>query len=64
MSVAEAMAAGVPVMATRAGDTPELVERERTGLLVTPGRSEELADAERREPDHLGFHVETSVLPL
>jgi glycosyltransferase involved in cell wall biosynthesis len=45
MAVAEAMAAGVPVVATRAGGTPELVEHEKTGLLVTPGNSEELADA-------------------
>ena len=45
MCVAEAMAAGVPVVATRAGGTPEVVEHEKTGLLVTPGRSEELANA-------------------
>ena len=45
MAVAEAMAAGVPVIATRAGGTPELVEHNQTGLLVTPGRSDELAGA-------------------
>jgi glycosyltransferase involved in cell wall biosynthesis len=45
MSIAEAMAAGVPVIATRAGGTPELVEHNQTGLLVTPGRSDELAAA-------------------
>ena len=45
MSVAEAMAAGVPVIATRAGGTPELVEHNQTGLLVTPGKSDELAGA-------------------
>jgi glycosyltransferase involved in cell wall biosynthesis len=45
MAVAEAMAAAVPVVATRAGGTPELVEHGRTGLLVAPGRSDELADA-------------------
>jgi glycosyltransferase involved in cell wall biosynthesis len=45
MAVAEAMAAGVPVIATRAGGTPELVEHNQTGLLVTPGRSDELAAA-------------------
>lgn len=48
MSVAEAMAVGVPVVATRVGGTPELVEHEKTGLLVAPGNSEELADAIRR----------------
>jgi glycosyltransferase involved in cell wall biosynthesis len=35
-SVIEAQAAGVPVVATAAGGTPELVQHERTGLLVPP----------------------------
>lgn len=33
----EAMASGVPVIATAVGATPELIEDGRTGLLVAPG---------------------------
>ena len=39
----EAMAAGLPVIAARAGATPEVVEHERTGLLVPPSDPEALA---------------------
>jgi glycosyltransferase involved in cell wall biosynthesis len=41
----EAMAAGVPVVATRVAGIPELVEDRRSGRLVTPGRADELIDA-------------------
>lgn len=41
----EAMAAGVPVVATRAGGIPEIVEDERTGFLVPPRVPEALARA-------------------
>jgi glycosyl transferase family 1/glycosyl transferase family 4 len=44
-----AMAAGVPVIATRVGGLPEIVEHERTGLLVdSPPAPEELAAAVQR----------------
>jgi glycosyltransferase involved in cell wall biosynthesis len=44
----ESMAMGVPVVATRISAIPELVEDERTGLLVPPGRPEEMAGAMAR----------------
>jgi glycosyltransferase involved in cell wall biosynthesis len=42
--VAEAMAAGLPVVATRVGGTPEMVSAE-TGQLVEPHRPDQLAAA-------------------
>jgi glycosyltransferase involved in cell wall biosynthesis len=44
----EAMASGVPVVATRITGVPELVEEERSGVLVPPGRADLLADALER----------------
>ena len=41
----EAMASGLPVVTTRIAGIPELVEDGRTGLLVSPGRSDLLVDA-------------------
>ena len=41
----EAMASGVPVVATRVSGIPELIESERDGLLVEPNSPEKLADA-------------------
>jgi glycosyltransferase involved in cell wall biosynthesis len=41
----EAMASGVPVIASRVMGIPELVEDDVTGLLVAPGRADALADA-------------------
>ncbi len=41
----EAMAASKPVVATRAGATPEIIEDGEQGLLVAPGNPSALADA-------------------
>ncbi len=42
---AEALAAGLPVVACRVAAVPEIVEDRRTGLLVNPGSPAELATA-------------------
>ena len=44
MSVAEAFACGVPVIASRLGAMAEIVEDGRTGLLFEPGNAEDLAE--------------------
>lgn len=41
----EAMAAGLPVILGMVGDAADLVRREETGIVVTPGTPEELAAA-------------------
>jgi colanic acid/amylovoran biosynthesis glycosyltransferase len=41
----EAMAMGVPVVTTRIAGIPELIENGHSGVLVAPGRADEIADS-------------------
>lgn len=63
VSLMEAMALGIPVVATRTGAVPELVEDLVTGLLVPPGNAWALAMAVERlatEPTLTDQLVETA----
>ncbi|MGH8518366.1 MAG: glycosyltransferase [Panacagrimonas sp.] len=51
VSLLQASAAGVPIIASRAGGMPEAVADEQTGLLVPPGDAVALAAALRRMLD-------------
>lgn len=42
-AIMQAMACGIPVVSTRVGAIPEVVDHERTGLLVAPRSAEALA---------------------
>ena len=45
LSVLETMALGKPVIGTRVGGVPEMIEHDRTGILVPPSDEAALADA-------------------
>jgi glycosyltransferase involved in cell wall biosynthesis len=45
LAAAEAMAAGVPLIASSAGSLPEVVDAPRGGILVPPGDARALAEA-------------------
>ena len=61
LAVVEAMAAGVPLVASRTGGIPELVDDGRTGLLVPPGDARALADALRLLLDHPSLRATLSM---
>lgn len=44
-SIIEAMRASLPIVATNVGGNPELIENEKTGLLVNPEKGEEISRA-------------------
>jgi glycosyltransferase involved in cell wall biosynthesis len=41
--ILEAMASGTPVLATSTGGTPEIIEHQKNGWLITYGNDDELA---------------------
>lgn len=47
MAVIEAMASGLPVVATAVGGLPDLIQDHVTGLLVQPGRPDQIIEALR-----------------
>jgi glycosyltransferase involved in cell wall biosynthesis len=48
LTIAEAMAAGVPVVAARVGGIPGMVENGKTGLLVDPTDDKNIADGVKK----------------
>lgn len=57
----EAMASGVPVVASGISGIPELVEHDRSGLLVEPRNATAIADAIERIADEAGLAERLSV---
>lgn len=62
VSAMEAMAIGVPVIATNIAGTSELIEDGKTGLLVRPSDSKALADAIIEMMENYSFRVRAAEL--
>lgn len=45
LSLLEAMSYGIPIVASAVGGVPQVVQTGKNGILVNPGRSDEIADA-------------------
>jgi len=45
LSILEAMASGIPIVASKVGGIPDLITHNREGLLINPGDDKGLADA-------------------
>jgi len=65
----EAMASGIPVIASAAGGILDVVEHERTGLLIPPGRQDDRAFAAailrlKREPEFRQFLIENALIEV
>ena len=58
LSLVEALAASLPVVATSVGGVPEIVEHEHTGLLVPPDNAPALAHAITRLQQNLSLATE------
>jgi glycosyltransferase involved in cell wall biosynthesis len=62
VSAMEAMAVGVPVIATNVAGTGELVEDGKTGILVRPSDAQILAEAVVRMKEDHGFRLRAAEL--
>src|SRR5262249_45187638 len=62
VSAMEAMAVGVPVIATNIAGTSELVEDGKTGILVRPSDAQILAEAVVRMKEDHGFRLRAAEL--